>query len=72
MKFSKLFNIIKLELESVRRFYKSYFLFYHFKLRNFSFNKNMNKCQKIQKVKRFSFKKDSINFLDLQSKSKLN
>lgn len=70
MKFSKLFNIIKLELESVRLFYKSYFLFYHFKLRNFSFNKNMNKCQNIQKVKRF--KKDSINFLDLQSKSKLN
>ena len=70
MKFSKIFNIIKLELESVRLFYKSYFLFYHFKLRNFSFNKNMNKCQNIQKVKRF--KKDLINFLDLQSKSKLN
>ena len=66
MKFSKIFNIIKLELESVRLFYKSYFLFYHFKLRNFSFNKNMNKCQNIQKVKRF--KKDSIKFLNLQSK----
>jgi len=64
MKFSKLFNIIKLELESVRRFYKSYFLYYNFKLRNFSFKKN----QKIKKVRRF--KKDSINFLDLQSKSK--